>query len=136
MAIARLLYPAEGHVCLCADRRRVHVGDAVVKLRERPESSVHILCVDRGREPVPHAVVHRERLVQRRNPDYREHWTENFLLLDRHSSLDVRKDRRLEEIAPGQPPTLGPCPAADEVCSFLDANVYITLDLFNIGFID
>src|SRR4026209_1734523 len=34
------------------------------------------------------------------------------------------------------PAPVGPAPTADEMGSFLDANVYITLDLFNSGFID
>src|SRR5688500_11856764 len=56
--VAGLLHAAEGQVRLGADGRRVDVRDAVVELGERPEGDVHVARVDRGREPVAHAVVH------------------------------------------------------------------------------
>src|SRR4029079_3749229 len=40
--VSGLLYPAERHMGLCADRWSVDVRDAVVQLVERPEREVHV----------------------------------------------------------------------------------------------
>src|SRR5687768_9844952 len=56
VAVPRRLGAAEGEVDLGADGRGVDVEDAGVHLLHRAEGAVDVPCVDRGREPVAHAV--------------------------------------------------------------------------------
>ena len=129
MPVAGLLHAAERQVRLGADGGGVDVRDAVVELVERAEREVHVLRVDRTREPVLHAVIHAERLVGVLHADHREHRTEDLLLLDAHAGLHAREDGRLEEEALLETTAVRALPAECELRALGETDLDVALDL-------
>src|SRR5689334_12000866 len=134
MAIPRLFYAAEREMCLSADRRRIDVRNAVVQLVERSERRVDVPRVQRRRQPIAHAIVDRDRFVQRLHPKRRQHRPENLLLLDAHSWPHAREHRGLEEEALVEALRRWTTTTAQEISTFVLTDLDVALDLLSGAF--
>src|ERR1700730_8152135 len=76
----------------------VNVRNSVVELVERAKGGVHVPRINRRRQTVSDVVVHCKSLVRVLHSNYGKNRTEDFFLLETTARLDVREDRRLEEI--------------------------------------
>ena len=89
MTVARRLCATKRQLNLGPDRAGVDIQDARVDVLHGPESTIHIACVDRGRQTILHAVDDIYRFFNRIDRDNRRHRTEYLLLSDPHVRLHV-----------------------------------------------
>ena len=99
MAVAGVLCAAERQMNFGADRCRIDIANASVKLLHRVEGVVNVLRVDRRREAVCNTVDDVYGFVESRERNDARHRAKDLFLSDAHLRADIRKHCRLDEIA-------------------------------------
>src|SRR4029079_4420681 len=99
VAEAGVFDTTEGHLRLAADGRNVHMENPGLRLFGRPQRRTEIARIDGGRQAVSDGVRDRERALEvvRRNDAHDR--AEDLFLRDAHVRVDIREDRRLDEVA-------------------------------------
>src|SRR6059036_815571 len=113
---------------LCANRGRVDIEDACVKVAHCGKRAVDVERIDRSGQAVLDAVADRDGFLQGTARDDRHDGAEDFFLRDTHRWIDIRKNRRFVKEALRTGAGLEPCTAAGQRGALPLADFHVLYD--------
>src|SRR5579872_7268724 len=126
VSIAGCFGATEGQVNFGANGGRIDVGDAGVQVAHGPEGVVDILCIEGGGEPILDSVGDLDRFFKAAAGNDADDRTKDLFLGDTHFGRHIGVDRWFEEVAVATFVAIGTIAAAEQLCSFFIANLYIS----------